>query len=138
VAVGIRGARWRRREGLGLESWGEVDEAHVGQRALDLIGDLLGDVGVDEAQAGGGGLEAVLEGLAGEVVVDEGGLGADAPQSPPQKDEGVGVLEVDGDNVARLDAKLLFEKGTVAEDAVVDVCVGEVATLEDDEILLGG
>jgi hypothetical protein len=75
----------------------------------------------------------VGEGVAGEVVVDEGGLGADGPQAVPEEDEDVRVLAVDGDNVLWLDAVPLAQPGAVLEDLLVDLGVGVRAALEDDE-----
>lgn len=80
---GLRGSS------IGFHLGGEEDELDVGNLGLDIVADVGCDIGVDEAQFGGGDLDAVREGVAGEVVVDEGGLGADAPKSKPDENEGI-------------------------------------------------
>lgn len=85
---------------------------------------MAGHGRVDEADLCGGRLDAVGEGRAGEVKVDKRRLGADAPEPPPEEDKGVGVLKVEGDDVAGPDAEVGAQIGAVTQDGVVERAVG--------------
>lgn len=76
--------------------------------------------------------------LSRQVVIDEGGFGANAPEGPPDEDEGFRVLEVHGDDFLRLDAMLGAQPGAVSQSFVVDVTVGVCLAFKDEEGLGSG
>ncbi|KAH8717913.1 hypothetical protein HC256_002589 [Beauveria bassiana] len=102
-----------------------------------LISDVVRDGGVQDALARRGGLDAVRERLARQVIVDEGGLGANGPEPPPQEQKRVRVLVVEGDNGAGLDAVMRAQVGAVAEDGVVKLGVRVAAVLEQQHVAVG-
>ncbi len=136
-AVGIREANRRDVLCSSLNIGRESDEANLAELGLDLIGDVVGNSRVDQADGRGGSLDAVNQRLARQVVVDKGGFGTNGPQGEPHDEERVRVLEVHGDNVVWLDPEVRAHPGAVAEHLVVELGIGEVLTLKDENVLVG-
>ena len=59
------------------------------------------------------------ERLAGKVVVDKGGLCANAPETEPHPDEDVGIHHVHGYNVILFHAEFLLDPRPVFENIFV-------------------
>ena len=123
---------------FGMHLWREDDAPNVRNSGTNFVVDIGGNEGVNEHKPCGGRIDAVREGLAGQVVVDEGGFGADGPEAKPAEDEDIRVLTVERDDVLGLDALGLPQPSTVLEDLLVDLTVGPGLVLEQDEGPFGG
>ena len=72
----------------------EDTELDVRKLLADIVANVGGDVRVDQYQSSLRALQAVDQRLAGQVVVDEGGLCADGPEGHKQEHELGRILEV--------------------------------------------
>lgn len=119
-------------ENLGLNVRRQSEEAHIRKLVADLLGNLPGDIRVDDAQATRSDAQALDERVASQVVVDESRLRTNAPEPPPQKDKGRRVLKVHGDNILGLDAHFCAQPVAVPQDDVVGLGVRVTPALEDE------
>lgn len=70
---------------------------------------------------------------AGEVRVDEGRLGADTPEAKEQENEGVRVIDVNGNDIPRSHAKPATKPRTAAQCQVISLRKRVALVLEADE-----
>jgi hypothetical protein len=70
------------------------------------------------------------QGLAGQVVVDEGRHSAESPKRKKEEDKGVGVLKVQCHHLALPDATPLLEPVGIAKDRVICLGIGVGLVLE--------
>jgi len=117
----------------------EVDDAAVCRLELVAAGvDKGADVGVGYQVARLAQLDAVNQGISGQVAVDEGWTGADAFEAEPQHEVFRRVAAVDGHDLMLLDAEFLDEPVPYPAYLVVELLVGVCPALEDEEEIGGG
>lgn len=110
-----------------------------GSKGLQLVRwEATADLLVDNQESRSRNADRVGQRLPGQIVVNHGRDGANAPEAKKDEDELRGIHKVDGDNLPGLDLVLLLQPGSIAQGLQIDLVEGPGAPIVDDEGTVGG
>lgn len=109
----------------------------VGQLCMYILVDVVGDMRVNYVYFDICCFEIVGDGGIGKVVIDESRMSVDILEVQLEEDKLVGVLEVDSNDVLRLDIEFILYLSIVVKYCIVCLCICLCLIFELEEGFVG-